>query len=104
MSTFVQPPFNARLGSDFEQVGGGDGEGGAEPHKGVEGWRKMTIFYAINGFAVDSRQFGKARLAEIVFGSQSKQAIGKLGTHVLDIALEHRLAWLGNRLWGEFCF
>jgi len=92
MSTFVHPPFNARSGSDFEQAGGGDGEG-----------RKMAIFYAVNGLAVDSGQFGKAGLAEVVFGSQGEQAVGKLGTHVLDIALEHRLAWLGNRLWGGFC-
>ena len=72
MSTFVHPPFNARLGLDLEQAGGGDGEGGAEPHKGVEGWRKMTIFYAVTGLAVDSCQFGKAGLAEVVFGSQGK--------------------------------
>ena len=76
MSTFVHTLFNACLGSDLEQAGGGDGEGGAEPHKGVEGWRKMTIFYAINGFAVDSRQFGKTGLAEVVFGSQGEQTIG----------------------------
>ncbi len=103
MSTFVHLPFNARSGSDFEQAGGGDGEGRTEPHKGVEGRRKMAIFYPVNGLAVDSCQFGKAGLAEVVFGSQGEQAVGKLGTHVLDIALEHRLAWLGNRLWGGFC-
>ena len=103
MSTFVHTPFNACLGSDLEQAGRGDGEGGTQPHKGVEGGRKMAIFYAVNGLAVDSGQFGKAGLAEVVFGSQGEQAVGKLGTHVLDIALEHRLAWLGNRLWGRFC-
>ena len=103
MSTSVHPPFNARRDSDFEQAGGGDGEGRTEPHKGVECWREMAIFYAVNGFAVDSGQFGKARLAEVVFGSQGEQAVGKLGTHVLDIALEHRLAWLGNRLCCGFC-
>ena len=64
----------------------------------------MAIFYAVNGFAINSCQFGKSRLAEIVLGSQAEKAVGKLGTHVLDIALEHRLAWLGNRLWGGFCF
>ena len=71
-STFVQPPFNARLGSDFEQAGGGDGERRTEPHKGVEGGRKVAIFYTVNGFAVDSSQFGKARLTEIVLGSQAE--------------------------------
>ena len=103
MSTFVHPPFNARSGSDFEQAGGGDGEGRTQSHKGVEGRREMAIFYAVNGLAVDSCQFGKAGLAEVVFGSQSEQAVGKLGTHVLDITLEHRLAWLGNRLFCWFC-
>ena len=103
MSTFVHPPFNARLGSDLEQAGRGDGEGGTQPHKGVEGRRKMAIFYAVNGLAVDSGQFGKTGLAEVVFGSQGEQAVGKLSTHVLDITLEHGLAWLGNRLWGGFC-
>ena len=103
MSTFVHTPFNACLGSDLEQAGGGDSEGRTQPHKGVEGRRKMAIFYAVNGLAVDSGQFGKTGLAEVVFGSQGEQAVGKLGTHVLDIALEHRLAWLGNRLWGGFC-
>ena len=103
MSTFVHPPFNARLGSDLEQAGGGDGEGRTESHKGVECRREMAIFYAVNGLAVDSCQFGKAGLAEVVFGSQCEQAVGKLGTHILDIALKHRLAWLGNRLWGGFC-
>lgn len=58
----------------------------------------MSIFYAVNSLAVDSGQFGKSRLAEVVFGSQGEQAVGKLGAHVLDIALEHCLAWLGNRL------
>jgi hypothetical protein len=29
-----------------------------------------------------------------VFGTQGEQAVGKLGTHVLYIALEHRLARL----------
>ena len=103
MSTFVHPPFNARSGSDFEQAGGGDGEGGAEPHKSVEGRREMAIFNAVNSLAVDSGQFGKAGLAEVVFGSQGEQAVGKLGTHVLDITLEHRLAWLGNGLFCWFC-
>ena len=103
MSTSVHPPFNARRDSDFEQAGGGDGEGRTEPHKGVECRREMAIFYAVNGLAVDSCQFGKAGLAEVVFGSQGEQAVGKLGTHVLDIALEHRLARLGNRPWGGFC-
>ena len=103
MSISVQPPFNARLGSDFEQVGGGDGEGGAEPHKGVECRREMSVFYAVNGFAVDSCQFGKARLAEVVFGSEAEKAVSKLGTHVLDIALEQSLAWLGNGLFSGFC-
>ena len=103
MSTFVHPPFNARSGSDFEQAGGGNGEGRAEPHKGVEGRRKMTIFYAVYGFAVDSGQFGKARLAEVVFGSEVEKAVGKLGTHVLDIALEQSLTWLGNGLFCWFC-
>ena len=103
MSTSVHPPFNARRDSDFEQAGGGDGEGRTEPHKGVECRREMAIFYAVNGLAVDSCQFGKAGLAEVVFGSQGEQAVGKLGTHVLDIALEHRLAWLGNRLCCGFC-
>jgi hypothetical protein len=36
----------------------------------------MAIFYAVNGLAVNSCQFGKARLAEVVFGSQGEQAIG----------------------------
>ena len=72
MSTFVHPPFNARSGSDFEQAGGGDGEGRTQSHKGVEGRREMAIFYAVNGLAVDSCQFGKARLAEIVLGSQGE--------------------------------
>ena len=63
----------------------------------------MAIFYAVNGFAINSCQFGKSRLTEIMFGSKAEQAVGKLGTHVLDIALEHRLAWLGNRPWGGFC-
>jgi len=103
MSTFVHPPFNARSGSDFEQAGGGDGEGRTQSHKGVEGRREMAIFNAVNSLAVDSGQFGKAGLAEVVFGSQGEQAVGKLSTHVLDITLEHGLAWLGNRLWGGFC-
>ena len=72
MSTSVHPPFNARRDSDFEQAGGGDGEGRTEPHKGVECRREMAIFYAVNGLAVDSCQFGKAGLAEVVFGSQGK--------------------------------
>ena len=76
MSTFVHPPFNARLGSDLEQAGRGDGEGGTQPHKGVEGGRKMARFYTVTGLAVDSCQFGKAGLAEIVFGSQCEQAVG----------------------------
>jgi hypothetical protein len=76
MSTFVQPLFNARLGSDLEQAGGGDGEGGTQPHKGVKGRRKMAIFYAVNSFAIHSCQFGKSGLAEVVFGSQGKQAVG----------------------------
>ena len=101
MSTFVHPPFNARSGSDFEQAGGGNGKGRAEPHKGVEGGRKMAIFYAVYGFAVDSCQFGKACLAEVVFSSEAEKAVSKLGTHVLDIALEQSLAWLGN---GLFCW
>jgi hypothetical protein len=63
----------------------------------------MAIFYTVNGLAVYSSQFGKARLAEVVFGSQGKQAVGKLGTHGLHIALEHGLAWLGNSLYGGFC-
>jgi len=103
LSTFVHPPFNAHLGSDLEQAGGGNGEGGTQPHKGVKGGRKMAIFYAVNGLAVDSCQFGKAGLAEIVFGTQGEQAVGKLGTHVLYIALEHRLARLGNSLCRGFC-
>ena len=103
MSTSVQPPFNARLGSDLEQAGGGNGEGRAQPHEGVEGRRKMAIFYAVNGFAVDSCQFGKACLAEVVFSSEAEKAVGKLGTHVLDIALEQSLAWLGNGLFSGFC-
>ena len=101
MSTSAQPLFNARLGSDFEQAGRGDGEGGTESHKRVEGRGEMTIFYAVNGLAVDSRQFGKAGLAEVVFGSQAEKAVGKLGTHVLDVALEQRFAWFGN---GLFCW
>jgi len=72
MSTFVQPPFNARLGSDLEQAGGGDGEGRTQPHKGVKGRREMAIFYAVNGLAVYSSQFSKARLAEVVFGTQAE--------------------------------
>ena len=95
--------FTRCLGSDLEQAGGGDSEGRTEPHKGVECRREMAIFYAVNGLAVDSGQFGKAGLAEVVFGSQGEQAVGKLGTHVLDIALEHRLAWPGNRLCCGFC-
>lgn len=63
----------------------------------------MAVFYTVNGLAVDSGQFGKARLAEVVFGSQCEQALGQLGTHVLDIALERCFAWLGNRLYGGFC-
>ena len=63
----------------------------------------MAIFYAVNGLAVDSGQFGKAGLTEVVFGSQGEQAVGKLGTHVLHIALEYRLAWLGNSLCRGFC-
>jgi len=96
MSTFFHPPFNARSGSDFEQAGGGDGEGRTQSHKCVEGRREMAIFNAVNSLAVDSGQFGKAGLAEVVFGSQTEQAVGKLGTHGLHIALEHGLAWLGN--------
>ena len=61
----------------------------------------MAIFYAVNGFAVNSCQFGKAGLAEVMLAPQVEKAVGKLGTHVLDIALEHRLAWLGN---GSFCW
>ncbi len=52
----------------------------------------MAVFYTVNSLAVDSRQFGKARLTQIVFGSQGEQALGQLGTHVLDIALERRFA------------
>ena len=96
--------FTRCLGSDLEQAGGGDSEGRTEPHKGVECRREMAIFYAVNGLAVDSGQFGKAGLAEVVFGSQGEQAVGKLGTHVLHITLEHRFARLGNRPWGGFCF
>ena len=63
----------------------------------------MSVFYTVNSLAVDSSQLGKAGLAEVVFGSQCEQALGKLSTHVLDIALKHRLAWLGNRLCYGFC-
>ena len=72
MSTFVHPPFNARSGSDFEQAGGGDGEGRTQPHKGVEGRREMAIFYAVNGLAIDACHLGEGSLAEVVFGSQGK--------------------------------
>lgn len=64
----------------------------------------MAVFYTVNGLAVDSGHFGKARLTQIVFGSQCEQAPGQLGTHVLDIAFEHRLARLGNRLRGGIYF
>jgi hypothetical protein len=58
----------------------------------------MAILYAIDGFSVNSSQFGKARLAEIVFGSQGEQAVGQFGAHVLNIAFEGSFAWLRNRL------
>ena len=47
--------FTRCLGSDLEQAGGGDGEGGTESHKGVECRREMAVFNAVNGLAVDSR-------------------------------------------------
>ena len=54
----------------------------------------MAIFDAVYGFAVNASQLGKGGLAEVVFSSEAEKAVSKLGTHVLDIALERCFAWL----------
>ena len=64
--------FTRYLGSDLEQAGRRDRQGGAEPHQRVKGWREMAVFDAINCLAIDSCQFGEAGLTEIVLGSQAE--------------------------------
>ena len=85
MSTSVHPPFNARRDSDFEQAGGGDGEGRTEPHKGVECRREMAVFDAIDGLAIDARHLGEGSLAEVVFRSEGQKAVCEFIAHVLHI-------------------
>ena len=64
----------------------------------------MAVFYTVNGLAVDSGQFGKAGLAEVVFGSLTGrlQRPDEMHSLVLSDAAARApsLAALGENHWA----